>query len=79
MKGGKVYAILLEWPDPGWFYLDCPHPTTSTAVSLLGHTGYLAWERKSTVNGIFVHIPVIPFNRMPCEHAWVLKMENLNL
>ncbi|XP_052789089.1 alpha-L-fucosidase-like isoform X2 [Mya arenaria] len=77
-QGGlSVYATLLRWPDPGNLFLGSPTPTSSTRVTLLGYEGKLNWSQASTAQGINVNIPLIPFNRMPCKYAWVLKFDNL--
>jgi len=77
-EGGlSVYAILLQWPDPGDFYLSAPTPTPDTRVSLLGYQGQVTWSKTPKPRGLNVNIPIIPFNKMPCQYAWVFKFENL--
>ncbi|KAH3796504.1 hypothetical protein DPMN_150073 [Dreissena polymorpha] len=75
-----VFAILLHWPDPGKFYLSSPTPTQNTTVTLLGYDTPIKWTASAAhAQGITVLIPAIPFNKMPCNYAWVLKMQNLVL
>ncbi|XP_052223787.1 alpha-L-fucosidase-like isoform X2 [Dreissena polymorpha] len=73
-----VFAILLQWPDPGNFFLGSPTPTQNTEVTLLGYDTPIKWTASAAhAQGITVLIPAIPFNKMPCNYAWVLKLENL--
>jgi alpha-L-fucosidase len=45
-------------------------------VSLLGYEGdEFEWTKASS--GIDILVPTIPFNKMPCDAAWVLKLTNL--
>ena len=73
-----VYAIVLDWPNPGDFYLDCPKvsPAQQVKVTLLGYDQTISWVSEQP-KGITLNIPAIPFNKMPCSYAWVFKMENL--
>ncbi|XP_052780779.1 alpha-L-fucosidase-like isoform X3 [Mya arenaria] len=72
--GLDVYAILLNFPDPGQFVLGAPTASPDTKVTLLGYSDPLTWKGSK---GISITIPAIPFNRMPCQYAWVLKLTNL--
>lgn len=74
--GYDVYAIVLQWPNPGQFYLDSPSPMHNAKVTLLGYPNPIEWK-KGPSKGITLTIPAIPFNQMPCNYAWVFKMENL--
>ncbi|XP_053377585.1 alpha-L-fucosidase-like isoform X4 [Mercenaria mercenaria] len=75
-EGLAVYAIVLKWPTSDSLYLASPTPTPSTRVTLLGYPTPISWQKSST-EGIYLNVPVIPFNKMPCDYAWVFKMENL--
>ncbi|XP_052223783.1 alpha-L-fucosidase-like [Dreissena polymorpha] len=73
-----VFAILLQWPDPGKFYLGSPTATQNTTITLLGYDTPIKWTASAEyAQGITVMIPAIPFNKMPCNYAWVLKLQNL--
>ena len=74
-----VYAIVLDWPEPGGFKLGAPIATKNTAVRLLGYPTHIGWKNPPKIGepGIYLEIPAIPFNRMPCDYAWVFKMYNL--
>ncbi|XP_060572931.1 alpha-L-fucosidase-like isoform X1 [Ruditapes philippinarum] len=77
--GMNVYALVLKWPSPGDFYLASPTIGTNTKVTLLGYDDPIACRKAPGTknNGIILTIPAIPFNKMPCDYAWVFKMENL--
>lgn len=71
-----VYAILLDWPETDVLFLGAASPSDQTTVSLLGYKGeQLKYGKSGT--GMKIQIPAIPFNKMPCEWAWVLKITNL--
>ncbi|XP_046582111.1 alpha-L-fucosidase-like [Haliotis rubra] len=73
-KGGTVYAIVLNWPQPGQLILGSALPKTGMKVSLLGYTeGSFSWQNASP-KGISITIPPIPANKMPCQWAWVFAM-----
>ena len=69
-----VYAILLTWPEDSVLTLGAPVPSTSTVVTMLGYSEPFEWIAESSQQGINVTIPVIPFNKIPCQWAWVLKL-----
>ncbi len=73
-----VYAILLNWPKGDTLTLGAPVTTSQTTVTLLGYKGDpFKWAAHSG-GGIDITFPAIPENKMPCEWAWVLKLENLS-
>ncbi|ELT88295.1 hypothetical protein CAPTEDRAFT_91196, partial [Capitella teleta] len=72
-----VYAMLLKWPEADVLHLGAATPSPHTTVSLLGYHGNnFKWAKSST--GMQVQIPAIPFNKMPCDAAWVLKLTALS-
>lgn len=76
----SVYAIVLDWPDPGPFKLGAPVPISrKTEIHLLGYPDPIGWKvpANGTEKGIYLEIPVIPFNHQPCDYAWVFKMDYL--
>jgi alpha-L-fucosidase len=75
MGDTNVYAIMLDWPNSGQLVLGLPQPTSSTNVSMLGY-GPVDYS-KNTEGRMVITMPIIPFNKMPCDYAWVFKMENL--
>ena len=73
-----VYAFVFNWPNPGPFFLAAPQPTKKTEVRLLGYPDPIGWKEPPVATpGIYLEIPVIPFNKQPCDNAWVFKMEGL--
>ncbi|XP_076450084.1 alpha-L-fucosidase-like [Babylonia areolata] len=75
-SGVSVYAIMLKWPRSAHIRLDCPQPTWQTRVTLLGYTEPVAWS-KEEVGGLRIHLPVITFSQMPCQWAWVFRLDYL--
>ena len=74
----SVYAIVLDWPEKTELKLAVPYTTGKTGVTLLGYPGVIGWKAPAeTKVGINIKIPVIPFNKQPCNYAWVFKMTNL--
>jgi alpha-L-fucosidase len=72
-----VYAIVLDWPKDNTLTLGAPSPSDTTGVSLLGYHGdALSWKRAPS-GGMTITIPSINYNNMPCEWAWVVKLEGL--
>lgn len=52
--------------------------TESTVITLVGYDQSKNFQyTKGSTRGVTIDIPVIGFNDMPCEWAWVLKFENL--
>ncbi|XP_046582110.1 alpha-L-fucosidase-like [Haliotis rubra] len=73
-RAGTVYAIVLNWPQPGQLILGSALPKTGMKVSLLGYTeGSFSWQNASP-KGISITIPPIPVKQMPCQWAWVFAM-----
>ena len=71
-----VYAIVLDWPTGGVLPLGAVTTTMNTYVTMLGYRQPFKWTTK-TKQGILIQIPPISFHDMPCDWAWVLKLENL--
>ncbi|XP_033742172.1 alpha-L-fucosidase-like isoform X1 [Pecten maximus] len=76
VNGTDVYAIVLDWPKNNELTLGSPDVTADTVVHLVGYSGELSWMRGAK-SGVVVQIPDIPFNKMPCQWAWVFKFSNL--
>lgn len=73
-EGTVVYAILLSWPEENVLKLGSPIPSPNTEVSMLGYSDKFKWFSGPSGKGIYITIPVIPINKMPCEWAWLLKL-----
>ncbi|KAK7112789.1 hypothetical protein V1264_012181 [Littorina saxatilis] len=75
--GESVYAIVLKWPRSQDFLLASPQPSPQTTVTLLGYSQPIDWS-KGKLGGLELTIPVIPFDQMPCQWAWVFRLDKLN-
>jgi alpha-L-fucosidase len=73
-KQNSLYVILAEWP-PQQFRLPVSNPRDVKRVSLLGHD-LLSWKTEG--NDLIIDIPRLTINQLPCQHAWVLKVEFTN-
>jgi len=76
-SGVNVYAIALAWPKGGQLVLGAVSSTPQTVVTMLGYRANLKWSRRGPSGGIVVSVPAIHENEMPCDWAWVFKLENL--
>ncbi|KAK3612245.1 hypothetical protein CHS0354_039526 [Potamilus streckersoni] len=72
----SVYAIILDWPTGDTLTLGAPVTSLATTVTLLGYPDMFSWEPGS-MGGITINIPSIPFNKIPCQWAWVFKFQGL--
>lgn len=70
-KGDIIYAFCLTWPEDG---LTLPNVAgvSDADATLLGYDVPLNTTISNTE--IFIAIPCIPFNKMPCQHAWVIRL-----
>lgn len=73
-KGSSVYAILPKYPKKEIILKDM-QSRAKTQITLLGYNGKLQWKQVN--NNIIVEMPIIPFNEIPCQYAWCLKLENI--
>lgn len=73
-EGRVVFAISLVWPENNVLKLLSPIPSQSTEVTMLGYHTPFTWTAGPGGQGIYITIPYIPYNRMPCQWAWVFKM-----
>jgi len=71
---GNLYAICLEWPD-GELALTIPGAGEDLKISLVGREGGLSWRRDG--DQLLVDVSRIRYNEMPCEHAWVFRIEGV--
>ena len=77
-SGISVYAISLAWPKDSQLILGAVSSTPQTTVSMLGYEASLKWSSRGTAGGIIVNVPAIPENKMPCQWAWVFKLDHVN-
>ena len=73
-----VYAISLAWPKDDQLLLAAASSTPQTKVTMLGSKASLKWKSHGTGGGIVVDVSTIPFSMMPCDWAWVFKLEYVN-
>lgn len=71
-----VYAITLKWPTNHMLCLGSVRSTSQTKVTILGYPGSLHITQMAGI-GLKIDLPDIPFNKMPCDWAWVFKVENV--
>jgi len=76
-SGTSVYAISLAWPKNNMLTLAAAISTQHTTVSMLGYKGALTWTSLGPSGGIIVSIPPISVDQLPCDWAWVFKLDNL--
>ncbi len=74
-KDDTVYAILPWWPA-GQVTLKDIHPTADASVTMLGLPRKLSWKMVGT--GIVVEGPTLSPNRLPCAHAFVIRISKVN-
>ncbi len=78
-KGNTLYATSFAWPTSGKFVIQTLASGAAgivgdvIAVTMLGVPGILKAQRTSA--GLEVNVPDNP----PCDHAWALRIEGLNL
>lgn len=74
-----VYAISFAWPKAasGVVTLTQPTATADTTVSLLGYSGSLSFKALPQ-GGMAITVPQLSVSEMPCEHAWVFALHNVN-
>ncbi|XP_076305618.1 LOW QUALITY PROTEIN: alpha-L-fucosidase-like [Tachypleus tridentatus] len=71
-----VYAIVLDWPKNDKLFLGAPALNDSAAISMLGVPGTLHFKSSSPW-GITVNFPKLTPDILPCQWAWVLKMQGV--
>ena len=76
-KGQNIYAIILEWPETDTITFTAPISTANTVVKWLGYRGdSLKWQAGKD-GGLVVSLPRVHPSSIPCQWAWVFKMEGL--
>lgn len=70
-----VYAILTHFPK-GNITLKDVQTNSKTKITLLGYDKKLTWKQKG--KDIVITVPLIPYDEVPCEYAWTLRLENVN-
>lgn len=76
-KGDLLYAIFTEWPDESLLSLDYVHPSRTTTITMLGlEDEEIEWSTSSGAD-ITVHLPLLTPDIVPCDHAWVLAITDI--
>lgn len=70
-KGKDLYVICTKWPQSP---LSIPGVKSAGRISLLGSDQQI--KLKSGKNSLNIIPPAINPGNMPCEHAWIFKVEN---
>ena len=72
VKGDDLYVILTEWQERPFEISGVKKPRN---ISLLGTDRKI----KSSYSGekLTIMPPVMNFTEVPCQHAWVYKLENV--
>ena len=76
-SGISVYAITLAWPTDNQLILGAVSSTPQTTVSMLGYAESFKWSSRAPAAGIVVTVPAIPENKLPCQWAWVFKLNHI--
>ncbi|MEN7548651.1 alpha-L-fucosidase [Rapidithrix thailandica] len=75
-----VYAIYLadenEKQAPSKIWLSTIQPAKGAKVSMLGVKGNLKWKKVG--NGFEVYLPASVQKNPPCQHAWTIKISEVN-
>lgn len=70
-KSNDLYVIVTEWNNKS---LKINGTDKTSNVTLLGSTNNISY--KNTNNGIIITPPVLDITTIPCQYAWVYKIEN---
>ena len=70
-EGDDLYAICLKWPGAP-LILNTPKPTEGTRITMLGHKGEIEWKMQN--GALHIAVPQLTIDKLPCQHAWVLKI-----
>jgi alpha-L-fucosidase len=74
-KGNTLYAITPRWPDRE-LVLEEVRCSKSTVVTMLGTQKPLRWKAEN--GNLIIRIPKLSVDEVPCKHAYVLKLTNVN-
>ena len=70
-KGANLYAICLTWPGEE-LVLKNVRPRAGARVTMLGRSEALKWRRKGA--DLHIRIPSLTVDKLPCLHAWTIKI-----
>lgn len=70
-KEGNLYVIMKEWQDEP---IVLPAVKSAGEVQMLGYKDNI--DAKLQNGSLVITAPSISINELPCEHAWVIKVNN---
>jgi alpha-L-fucosidase len=85
----SLFAHITQWPAESVLVLKCPHPSSRTKFRMLGLTeASLEWKRQmhTETSGfdvirrfpdIAIALPKLTPDILPCHHAWVLEISEV--
>jgi alpha-L-fucosidase len=76
-KGDTLYAIATRWPAQSKLFLNVPKPSQRTKVHMLGVTKELDWTALNEMGGLYIEVPALTPDVIPCQHAWVFSLTNI--
>lgn len=71
-KNGDLFAIFYAWPD-GELALPLPPPPSQVTIRLMGRDEELPWRAEG--DRILVDLSHIPYEEIPGEWAWTIRLE----
>lgn len=71
---GKVYALLLDWPNDGKLELTLPDVTATPAVRLLGSSAEIKVAPRSGNVGITIVLPLNVEMEVLLQPAWAFEL-----
>ncbi|MEE4116262.1 MAG: alpha-L-fucosidase [Marinilabiliaceae bacterium] len=71
-KENYLYLIFTKWPDDT-IEINAEHLLAVKSVSFLGSDTKVEFERD--INSLVIRVPQLNYNDLPCQDAWVLKIE----
>jgi len=76
-----VYAVYLadedETQPPAHIWLSTLQPADGATLTLLGASGNLDWKKAG--KGVLIDLPEEFLENPPCQHAWVVKISELDV
>lgn len=74
-KGNTLYCICAVIPDEK-LVVKGVKAANGNKVTLLGHDGELVWQQDG--ENIVITLPPLNPSKLPCQHAWVFKISEVN-
>ena len=71
-KENCLYLILTQWPEDV-IEIKTEQSLVVKNISILGSDKIVSFKREK--NSIFIKIPQLNYNDLPCSYAWVIKIE----